>query len=47
MIRTYAFAYSPNTWQMVVGATMLLVIIFMPGGLWSLFRRRPRAATPA
>ncbi len=45
MIRTYAFAYSPNTWQMVVGATMLLVIIFMPGGLWSLFRRRPRLVT--
>jgi ABC-type branched-subunit amino acid transport system permease subunit len=47
MIRTYAFAYSPNTWQMVVGGTMLLVIIFMPGGLWSLFRRRAGTATPS
>jgi len=43
LIRTFAFAYSPDTWQMVLGVTLLLVIVFMPGGLWSLFetfRRR-------
>jgi ABC-type branched-subunit amino acid transport system permease subunit len=38
-IRTFAFAYSPHTWQLVLGTTLLLVIIFMPGGLWSLFAR--------
>lgn len=37
LVRTMAFAYSPDTWQLVLGTTLLLVIIFMPGGLWSLF----------
>ena len=32
--------YSPNTWQMVLGITMLLVIMFLPAGLWSLLVRR-------
>lgn len=39
-IRSFAYEYSPNTWQMVLGVTMLLVIMFLPGGLWSLFKRR-------
>lgn len=38
IIRTYAFEYSPYTWQMIVGIAMLLVIVFVPGGLWSIFR---------
>jgi ABC-type branched-subunit amino acid transport system permease subunit len=38
-VRTFAFAYSPHTWQLVLGTTLLLVILFMPGGLWSLFTR--------
>jgi ABC-type branched-subunit amino acid transport system permease subunit len=42
-IRSFAYQYSPNTWQMVVGGSMLLVIVFLPAGLWSLFRRK-RAA---
>jgi ABC-type branched-subunit amino acid transport system permease subunit len=29
---------------MVLGITMLLVMIFLPGGLWSLFSRRRAAA---
>jgi ABC-type branched-subunit amino acid transport system permease subunit len=36
-IRSFAYEYSPNTWQMALGITMLLVIMFLPGGLWSLF----------
>ena len=40
-IRTFAYQYSPNTWQMVLGLAMLLVITFLPDGLWSLFRARP------
>lgn len=43
-IRSFAYEYSPNTWQMVLGITMLFVIVFLPGGIWSLFRRK-RAAT--
>ena len=35
-IRSFAYEYSPNTWQMALGITMLLVIMFLPGGFWSL-----------
>jgi branched-chain amino acid transport system permease protein len=41
-IRSFAYEYSPNTWQMALGVTMLLVIMFLPGGLWSLFRKGGR-----
>ena len=34
------YQYSPYTWQMVLGIAMLLVIMFLPAGLWSLFARR-------
>lgn len=40
VVRTYAFEYSPYTWQMVLGAVLLLLIMFMPNGLWSLVDRR-------
>ena len=43
-IRSFAYEYSPNTWQMALGITMLLVIMFLPGGLWSLFRRVRKGA---
>jgi branched-chain amino acid transport system permease protein len=42
IIRTYAYRYFPNTWQMALGSTMLLVIIFLPAGLWSAFTYRRR-----
>lgn len=42
IIRTYAYQYAPNTWQMVLGIAMLLVIIFLPSGLWSVFAYRRR-----
>ncbi len=43
-IRSFAYEYSPNTWQMALGITMLVVIMFLPGGLWSLFMRKRKAA---
>jgi branched-chain amino acid transport system permease protein len=43
-IRSFAYEYSPNTWQMALGITMLVVIMFLPGGLWSLFVRKRKAA---
>jgi len=43
IIHTVAFGLSPNTWQMVLGASLLVVIVFLPLGLWSLFRRRKAA----
>ncbi|MBA4392989.1 MAG: branched-chain amino acid ABC transporter permease [Desulfobacca sp.] len=41
-IRSFAYEYSPNTWQMVLGTALLLVIIFLPAGLWSVFKTRPK-----
>jgi len=43
-IRSFAYEYSPNTWQMALGVTMLIVIMFLPGGLWSLFTKMRKAA---
>lgn len=39
-IRSFAYEYSPNTWQMVLGSALLLVILFLPAGLWSVFDLR-------
>lgn len=45
LLRSYAYEHAPNTWQLVVGGAMLLVILFLPAGLWSVFQRRaPRAS---
>lgn len=46
MLRTYAFEYAPYTWQMVLGGAMLAVILFLPGGLWSLARPRKAGGAP-
>jgi branched-chain amino acid transport system permease protein len=46
LLRSYAYEHAPNTWQLVVGGAMLLVILFLPAGLWSVFERR-RAPRPA
>ena len=46
LIRTYATQYSPYTWQMVLGSSLLLIILFLPNGLWSLFDRLRRPARP-
>ncbi len=44
LLRSFAYERAPNTWQLVVGAAMLAVILFLPEGVWSLFRRRRRVA---
>jgi ABC-type branched-subunit amino acid transport system permease subunit len=43
VIHSFAFDFSPNTWQMVLGTALLLIIVFLPSGLWSLFGRRFKA----
>ncbi|HEU4386049.1 MAG TPA: branched-chain amino acid ABC transporter permease [Anaeromyxobacteraceae bacterium] len=43
LLRSFAYEHAPNTWQLVVGAAMLAVILFLPSGLWSLFARRRQA----
>ena len=39
LVRNYAFKLSPYTWQMLVGGVLLVIIIFAPGGLWSILER--------
>ena len=38
-LRSYANKFAPETWQLALGATMLLIILFAPGGLWGLAER--------
>lgn len=42
IVRVYAVEISPNTWQMILGTVMLLTIIFLPKGLWSLLTRKKK-----
>ena len=45
VLRVYAVEISPNTWQMILGTVMLLVIVFLPKGLWSLTDRFAKSAS--
>jgi len=38
-IRTYAFEWAPQAWQMIVGGTLLAIIFFFPGGIWSVLEK--------
>lgn len=43
LLRTYAFAYAPEIWQLILGGSLLIIIMFLPDGLWSIrdeWRRR-------
>jgi branched-chain amino acid transport system permease protein len=40
LLRTFAVQYTPYLWQLVVGSILLLLILFVPNGLWSLVSRR-------
>jgi branched-chain amino acid transport system permease protein len=42
-LRTLANQYAPNVWQLMLGAAMLAIIMFLPSGLWSLLRRLRRS----
>lgn len=39
LLRTYAFELVPHAWQMIVGGTLLGIIFFLPGGVWSLVEK--------
>lgn len=41
-IRNYAFELSPYTWQMTLGVVLLVIIFFLPGGVWSLAQMAAR-----
>ena len=38
-LQTYAAKYWPYTWHIAMGAAMLLIILFMPEGLWGIVKR--------
>jgi ABC-type branched-subunit amino acid transport system permease subunit len=39
LIRTYAFEYAPQFWQFILGGSLLVIIMFLPDGIWSLLSR--------
>jgi branched-chain amino acid transport system permease protein len=41
-IHTMAYDVSPNTWQMSLGVALLVLIVFLPEGVWSLGKLRAR-----
>ena len=36
VIRTFAFQWAPKAWQLIMGGTLLVIIMFLPSGLWSI-----------
>ncbi len=42
VVRSFSSAYFPNTWQLVLGLFLLLVIRFLPSGIGSLWMGRGR-----
>jgi ABC-type branched-subunit amino acid transport system permease subunit len=36
LLRTYAFEFAPHLWQLILGGSLLLIIMFLPDGLWSI-----------
>jgi branched-chain amino acid transport system permease protein len=44
LLRSLAYEHAPNTWQLIMGGAMLLVILSLPAGLWSIFERRRKVA---
>lgn len=47
ILRVFAVDLSPNTWQAILGTVMLLTIVFLPKGLWSLIQRKRKASQPS
>ncbi len=39
ILRTYALDLAPYIWQMLLGIVLLLIILFLPEGLWSIIAR--------
>lgn len=46
LVKSYAFKHAPYAWQLFMGAAMLLVIFFLPGGLWAPLERALRQRRP-
>lgn len=39
ILRTYALDLAPYVWQMLLGIVLLMIILFLPEGLWSIIAR--------
>ncbi|MFA5664094.1 branched-chain amino acid ABC transporter permease [Castellaniella sp.] len=37
-VRTYALEFAPDAWQLILGTVLVLIIFFLPDGLWSLIQ---------
>lgn len=46
VVRSFSNLYFPNTWQFVLGAFLLVVILFRPAGLGSLWLQKRRVVAP-
>jgi branched-chain amino acid transport system permease protein len=46
IIRVVALQYLPEYWQLILGTALLLIILYLPGGIWSLFERKRSEGTP-
>lgn len=42
IVRSFAVGYVTEAWNLVVGAALLLVVFFLPRGLYGLVERRPK-----
>ena len=40
LIRVIALQWVPEYWQLILGTALLLIILYLPGGIWSLFERK-------
>ena len=40
IIRVVALQFVPQYWQLILGTALLLIILYLPGGVWSLFERK-------
>lgn len=50
LVRSYSNRYFPDTWQLVLGVFLIVTIVFLPGGIGSLWagrKRRDPAPAPA
>jgi len=45
-LKSYAYKYAAYTWQMTLGVAMLLIILFMPTGLWTISELLTRQVRP-
>lgn len=35
-VRTYALEFAPDAWHLILGVVLILIVYFLPNGLWSL-----------